>query len=58
MREAIREYTRGLDLKSPVAETNHKLLTARAKCQIGLENYGYAIADLERAIGIKPVPEL
>jgi hypothetical protein len=34
------------------------LLLERAKCHLVLENYGYAIADINAALAIKPLPEL
>eukprot|EP01022_Parablepharisma_sp_SALTPOND_P024677 TRINITY_DN552_c0_g2_i1.p3 TRINITY_DN552_c0_g2~~TRINITY_DN552_c0_g2_i1.p3 ORF type:complete len:365 (-),score=55.88 TRINITY_DN552_c0_g2_i1:2723-3817(-) len=58
VREAIAAISEGLNRKSPVAETNQKLLTQRAKCQLSLANYGYAIADLDKAISLLPKPEL
>ncbi len=57
-REAIAAFSDGINRKSPQPETNQLLLAERAKCQISLGNYGYAIADLDKAIAFKTEPEL
>ena len=57
-REAIAAFSEGINRKSPEAETNIKLLIERAKCQMTLGNFGYAVTDMDKALSYKQVPEL
>jgi len=57
IREAIAALSEGINKKCKNNDTNKKLYFVRANSQITLENFGYALSDLEKAIAISPAPE-
>jgi len=58
IKEAITSLNEGIKRKGPSKELNKKLLIERAKCQLLIQNYGYALADLDEAIALLPEPEM
>eukprot|EP00826_Nyctotherus_ovalis_P051453 TRINITY_DN6428_c0_g4_i2.p1 TRINITY_DN6428_c0_g4~~TRINITY_DN6428_c0_g4_i2.p1 ORF type:complete len:344 (+),score=120.53 TRINITY_DN6428_c0_g4_i2:72-1103(+) len=58
IKEAIMSLSEGLRKRGPNKDFHKRLLIQRAKCQLSLQNYGYALADLSEAIALFPEPSM